>query len=134
MTSHLPEVEAIRAIPSVDAMLEEVCRITGMGFAAVAHVTSERWVACDEIRASGKAVFIDEVASDPHWRRHHTPALYGFKSYVSVPIVLEDGRFFGTLCAIDPARSSVTLSTVLPQIEAHAREIARALSNRDGHG
>ena len=157
MTNHLPEVEAVRAIPSVDAMLQEVCRITGMGFAAVAHVTRERWVACqlvdkiefglnpgdelkiktticDEIRASGQAVFIDEVASDPHWHRHHTPALYGFKSYISVPIVLEDGSFFGTLCAIDPARSRVVLSTVLPQIEAFARDIARELSRQVSHG
>lgn len=137
-------------------MLEEVCRITGMGFAAVAHVTSERWVACqvldriefgldpgdelaiktticDEIRASGQAVFIDEVAADPHWRTHSVPALYGFKSYISVPIILEDGSFFGTLCAIDPARSSVKLSEVLHAIEGFARDIARALGSQSGH-
>jgi len=150
MTEHPPEVEAVLRIPAVDAILEEVCRITGMGFAAVAHVTSERWIdcqvldkielgldpgdeldikttICDEIRGSGQAVFIDEVATDPHWRRHPIPALYGFKSYVSVPIMLEDGSFFGTLCAIDPERSSVKLSDVMPAIEAFARDIARAL-------
>jgi GAF domain-containing protein len=155
MTKHPPEVEAVLRIPVVDAMLEEVCRITGMGFAAVAHVTSERWIACqvldkielgldpgdeldiktticDEIRDSGQAVFIDEVAADPYWRSHPVPVLYGFKSYISVPIVLEDGSFFGTLCAIDPARSAVKLSEILPVIEAYARDIALALSKPAG--
>ena len=157
MPSPSHEVEMVRRISAVDAILEDVCRITGMGFAAVAHVTSERWIACqvldhiefgldpgdelaiatticDEIRASGQAVYIDEVAADPHWRRHHTPALYGFKSYISVPIILDDGSFFGTLCAIDPARSPVKLSTVLAQIEAHARTIARELNLELNHG
>ncbi len=156
MTTYPPEIEAVRRIPSVDAILTDVCRITGLGFAAVAHVTRERWSACqvldmiefgldpgdeleiktticDEIRASGQSVFIDEVAADPHWRTHHTPALYGFQSYVSVPISLEDGSFFGTLCAIDPAPSRVVLSTVLPQLEAYARDIGRALSRPTGH-
>jgi signal transduction histidine kinase len=95
-----------------------------MGFAAVARVTEDRWVACavrdeidfglkpggelkvetticDEIRASGEAVIIDHVAQDAEFHDHHTPAMYGFQSYISVPIMLGD-EFFGTLCAIDP--------------------------------
>ncbi|MDB5687465.1 MAG: hypothetical protein JWR77_2054, partial [Rhizorhabdus sp.] len=28
------------------SILEEVCRITQMGFAAVARVTEDRWIAC----------------------------------------------------------------------------------------
>jgi GAF domain-containing protein len=28
--------------------------------------------------------------------------MYGFQSYISVPIILADGSMFGTLCAIDP--------------------------------
>ena len=45
---------------------------------------------------------IDEVACDEVFRDHHTPKTYGFQSYISVPIRLPDGGFFGTLCAIDP--------------------------------
>lgn len=120
------DISLVQRVPEVEALLAEVCALTGMGFAAVARVTGDRWVACqlldriefglrpgdelkiktticDEIRASGRGVFIDEVSTDPVWRRHHTPALYGFESYISIPIVLEDGSFFGTLCAIDPA-------------------------------
>jgi signal transduction histidine kinase len=106
-------------------ILEVVCRTTGMGFAAVARVTEDRWVACavrdeiqfglqpggelkvetticDQIRGSGLPVVIDHVAGDEAFCRHPTPAMYGFQSYISMPIVLADGSFFGTLCAIDP--------------------------------
>ena len=47
-----PDVAAIAKIPSVATILQVVCRTTGMGFAAVARVTEDRWVACavrDEI-------------------------------------------------------------------------------------
>lgn len=118
-------VASIERIAAVPTILDTVCRITGMGFAAVARVTEDRWVACavkddiafglapggelevgtticSEIRASGHGVVIDHVAADDAFREHHTPALYGFQSYISVPITLPDGTFFGTLCAIDP--------------------------------
>ena len=106
--------------------LEVICRTTGMGFAAVARVTQDRWIACavcdeiafgllpgeeldvkttigDEIRDSGRAVVIDHVAESELLHDHHTPRMYGLQSYISMlPIVLPNGAFFGTLCAIDP--------------------------------
>jgi signal transduction histidine kinase len=57
---------------------------------------------CHEIRQTGHPVIIDHVALDESFRNHHTPAMYGFQSYISVPIIRKDGTFFGTLCAIDP--------------------------------
>ncbi|WP_289015609.1 GAF domain-containing protein, partial [uncultured Methylobacterium sp.] len=116
---------AVQSIPSVPTILDVVCRTTGMGFAAIARVTEDRWVACqvrddiafglrpgdeleirtticNEIRQSGTAVVIDHVAADPAFCGHPTPAQYGFQSYISMPIKLPDGTFFGTLCAIDP--------------------------------
>lgn len=39
---------------------------------------------------------------DKYFSEHHTPAMYGFQSYISMPIIKKDGTFFGTLCAIDP--------------------------------
>ncbi|MEI9927151.1 MAG: GAF domain-containing protein [Sphingomonas sp.] len=148
------DIETIRRMPTVEAMLAEVCEITGMGFAAIARVTADRWIACqvldrigfgldpgdelelktticDEIRASGNAVFIDHVGSDPNWRTHHTPALYGFESYVSVPIVRADGDFFGTLCAIDPAPRTRSLAQAMPRLERFAAEIAGEIDRVD---
>ncbi len=37
---------AIDSIEAVPTILEVVCRTTGMGFAAVARVTDDRWIAC----------------------------------------------------------------------------------------
>ncbi|WP_262297172.1 GAF domain-containing sensor histidine kinase [Microvirga sesbaniae] len=122
LEADLAAIDRIQAVPTI---LEVVCRTTGMGFAAVARVSEDRWIACavrddiqfglqpggelkletticHEIRQARTEVVIDHVAEDPTYCRHHTPAMYGFQSYISMPIVLADGSFFGTLCAIDP--------------------------------
>ena len=119
------DLEVVSRINAVPMILEVVCRTTGMGFAAVARVTEERWIACavrdeiafgltpggelrvattlcDEIRDSGQAIVIDHVSEDVNFCQHPTPKMYGFQSYISMPIIRPDGRFFGTLCAIDP--------------------------------
>jgi signal transduction histidine kinase len=118
------DLEAISRIDAIPNILEVVCRTTGLGFAAVARVTEHHWVACavrdeiafglqpggelqvetticDEIRNSGQLVVIDHAAEDEVFCNHPTPKMYGFQSYISVPIY-RAGQFFGTLCAIDP--------------------------------
>jgi signal transduction histidine kinase len=126
MTSNFQgDIDAIANIEAVPTILNVVCRVTGMGFAAVARVTKERWVClavndeinfgllpggelkvettiCHEVRQGGEAIVIDHVTEDAVYCGHPTPALYGFQSYISMPIFLKDGSFFGTLCAIDP--------------------------------
>ncbi|GAB3824631.1 hypothetical protein GCM10028895_33240 [Pontibacter rugosus] len=42
----LKDLEAVRKIPVVPTMLDVICQTTGMGFAAVARVTQDRWLAC----------------------------------------------------------------------------------------
>ncbi|MCE7063282.1 ATP-binding protein [Dyadobacter sp. CY343] len=124
------DIAKIEQIPIVPTMLEVICRSTGMGFAAIARVTEDKWVACsvldeisfglkaggelvletticNEIRLNHEIVVIDNVDEDPQFRAHHTPIMYGFKSYISVPIILKNGEFFGTLCAIDPKPASL---------------------------
>jgi hypothetical protein len=39
------DVAAVGRVDAVPTILEVVCRTTGMGFAAVARVTEDRWVA-----------------------------------------------------------------------------------------
>lgn len=151
------DVAALRDDPAVREILVEVCRLTRMGFAAVARVTDERWVACqvldtidfglepgdelalktticDEIRESGKAVIIDHVSGHPGWRTHPTPMLYGFESYVSLPITLDDGRFFGTLCAIDNEPRTLRSTDLVAILEDFARQIAAIVSHARGSG
>ncbi|WP_162426597.1 sensor histidine kinase [Pontibacter pudoricolor] len=130
------DLEAVRQIPIVPTMLEVICQITGMGFAAIARVTHDRWLACsvrdevefglkeggelkiettlcNEIRDSRKAIVIDNVEEDPLYKHHHTPQMYGLQSYISIPIILKDGTFFGTLCAIDSKPAKVNNAKVI---------------------
>jgi signal transduction histidine kinase len=118
-----------------------------MGFAAVARVTEDRWVACavrdeiafglqpggelkvatticDEIRASGEPVVIDHVADDVAYCSHPTPAMYGFQSYISMPIFRPNGQFFGTLCAIDPRPARLNRPEVIGMFKLFASLIA----------
>ena len=147
------EVAAVGVIDAVPKLLEVICQTTGMGFAAVARVTEDRWVACavrdqigfgltpggelavatticDEIRGHQRAVVIDHVAEDEVWRGHPTPAMYGFQSYISVPIV-HDGEFFGTLCAIDPHPRQLRASSAQATFELFAELIGQHLAARE---
>lgn len=152
--AYLMDVEAISRIDVVPMMLDTVCQLTGMRFAAIARVTDERWIACSvrddinfglqpggelkvettichEIRQNRQAVVISDVDADPVFAGHHTPALYGLKSYISVPIVMPDGRFFGTLCAIDSVPHDLDRAGILPTFEMFARLIALQLEQAD---
>jgi signal transduction histidine kinase len=151
LTQDIAAVRSIRAIPTI---LDIVCRVTGMRFAAVARVTDERWIACSvrddiafglvpggelrlestichEIRQSGEAVIIDHVAQDAAYRAHPTPAMYGFQSYISMPIRLTDGTFFGTLCAIDPDPHTLNTPETVKMFEMFADVIGFHLSAID---
>lgn len=149
--------EALDAIEGVDAVpliLDVICRTTGMGFAAVARVTRDRWIACavhdsiafglqpggelevatticDEIRESGEPVIIDHVAEDAVFCGHPTPARYGFQSYISMPIRRADGSFFGTLCAIDPKPARLNNPETIGMFRLFADLIGFHLDARD---
>jgi GAF domain-containing protein len=141
------DLDIIASIPAVPSILEVICRTTGMRFAAIARVTDDRWVCCaskddiafglvpggelwvetticDEIRNNRGTVAIDHVAEDPIYRDHPTPAMYGFQSYISVPIVLADGSFFGTLCSIDPHPNTLNNPSVTGMFKLFADLIA----------
>jgi two-component sensor histidine kinase len=141
------DIELISSIPAVPSILDVVCRLTGMGFAAIARVTEGRWVACatkddigfgmapggelkvetticHEIRQHPEAVIIDNVCENPFYSGHHTPAMYGFQSYVSFPIILPDGTFFGTLCAIDPKPRNLHTPEIIGTFKLFAELIA----------
>jgi GAF domain-containing protein len=144
------ELTALRENDSVKAMLDEICRETGMGFAAVARVTDQQWIACqildkiefglnpgdelaiktticNDIRQTGKGVIIDDVAAQEEWHTHPVPILYGFRSYVSLPILRADGSFFGTICAIDPEPRALRSTRIVAMMEDYARQIAALL-------
>ncbi len=135
------------------AILALVCEQTRMGFAAIARVTEDRWIACqvldkiefgldpgdelevktticDDIRESGEAIVIDSVIDHPKWRKHHTPRMYGFQSYASIPVYLDDRSFFGTLCAIDPEPRQISGQQVFTALQAFAGQVGSIMSLR----
>jgi len=143
----LYDIERISGIAAVPTMLDVVLRMTGMGFAAVARVTENHWVAChvldplgfglkpgdelpiestlcNEIRDHRQTIVFDDAAEDPHYRDHHTPRIYGLRSYISEPIILGNGAFWGTLCAIDPNPAKVKSPEVLGAFKLFAELIA----------
>src|ERR1700733_6194580 len=149
-TGMLDVVAKVARIAAVPTILEVVSHTTGMRFAAVAHVTRERWIACsvldrinfglapggelkletticNEIRQSREPVVIDHVAEDVSFCDHPTPAMYGFQSYISMPIILGDGSFFGTLCAIDPSPARVNNPSTIGMFRLFAELIAHHL-------
>lgn len=147
------DLERVHAIAAVPSLLEATSLATGMRFVAVARVTEQRWTACavydlidfglkpgqdlvletticNEIRHHHRPVVFDQASTDPHFSVHPTPALYGFESYVSLPVFHRDGSFFGTLCALDPEPARLDATTVRT-LQAFARLIGDQLDPDD---
>ncbi|HEY1403869.1 MAG TPA: histidine kinase dimerization/phospho-acceptor domain-containing protein, partial [Pyrinomonadaceae bacterium] len=148
------DLDAISKIDAIPRILEVVCRTTGLGFAAVARVTADRWIACavrdeisfgleaggelsvetticNEIRESGELIVIDHVAEDENFCLHPTPQMYGFQSYISVPIYRPGGQFFGTLCAIDPRPARLSKPETVGMFKLFADLIAFHLDTQE---
>ncbi|WLI11296.1 MULTISPECIES: GAF domain-containing sensor histidine kinase [Pseudomonas] len=141
------DIATISRISAVPAMLQVISELTGLRFAAVARVTEEAWTACavldrldfglevgdeldlmsalcNEVRQGHHSVVIDQASEDPLYRDHHTPRAYPFESYIAVPILRTDGRFFGTLFAFDPNPAPLKSSTIQSTMESFARMLA----------
>lgn len=148
------EVAAAGRLAVVRPILDVVCQMTGMRFAAVARVSEARWVACsvrdelgfgmtagheldikttfcDTVRAQNEPILIDDVTTDPVYHDHVIPAMYNFRSYISVPIRRPDGAFFGTLCALDVNAVTVKGGGVLGMFQLFANLIGEHLQAQE---
>lgn len=144
------DIDLVNSIAAVPTILDVVTRTTGMRFAAVARVTEDRWITCsvldnidfglkpgselkvetticNEIRQNHEPVIIGHVSENEVFCGHPTPAMYGFQSYISMPIILKDGSFFGTLCAIDPAPAKLENPETIGMFRLFAELIAAHL-------
>jgi signal transduction histidine kinase len=146
------DVLAVSQIEAVPTLLDVLCETTGMRFAAVARVTDKTWTACaikDQIdfglkvggqlaiestlciesKRARTPIVIDHASLDPRYCEHPTPRIYKIESYVSVPIILASGRYFGNLCAIDPAPAEVSDPKVIGMFTRFAALIALQLDH-----
>jgi signal transduction histidine kinase len=140
------DIDAVGRIACVPAVLDVVCRTTGMGLAAVARVADDRWVAMKvldridfglfpggelEIAAAirnaacrPETMAIDDIAADQRFGQDPMP---GFRSYIATPILLGDGSSFGVLAAMDPQPARVDNPETISTLELFAELIARHL-------
>ena len=141
------DLAIVAGITAITPILDVICRMTGMGFAAVARVTETSWTPCAvrdgiglglapglelplkttlcaEVCNTRAPIVIDNVSEDPIYRNHHTPGIYGIQSHISFPIILTDGRLFGTLCAIDPNPAPVSRPDTVETFRLFAELIA----------
>ncbi|HEY0801812.1 MAG TPA: histidine kinase dimerization/phospho-acceptor domain-containing protein, partial [Steroidobacteraceae bacterium] len=146
------DVSAVNKIAAVPTLLEVLCETTGMRFAAIARVSESTWTACvvkDDInfglkpgqqlnlestlciesKRANESIFIEQASTDPRYCKHHTPEIYKIESYVSVPIILANGRYFGNLCAIDPAPAKVADPKIVSMFKRFAALIAMQLDS-----
>ena len=65
-------------------------------------------------------IVIEHASVDPVYKDHHTPKLYHFESYISVPILAMDGEYFGNLCALDPLPIKVAEARILSMFSRFA--------------
>ena len=146
------DIAAIGVMEAVPRLLKVLCETTGMGFAAVARVTDDRWIACavedrvsfgllpggelpvattlcHDVRCADAAIFIDHASQDPVFCTHHTPRIYQIESYASVPIRMPGGEYFGNLCAIDAKPHKLREPKVIAMFELFAELIALQLES-----
>jgi len=152
--SCVDEIQAIGAVPKI---LETVAAMTGLRFVCIAHVTQDSWTACavldrlefglkpgdgldvtttpcEEVRDTGAAVIIDHVSESDQYRHHHTPRIYGFQSYFSIPVFRPDGQYLGTLCGIDPEPKRLTDAVTVSTLQLFAELIAKQLESEHSLG
>lgn len=117
-----------------------------MGFAAISRITEGNWITCaskdeisfglksgdklpveaticNQVRQQEKPVFIENVATSETYALHPAPAMYGFSSYISVPLYKKDGSFFGTICAIDKKPTKINTEKIKGMLQLYAELI-----------
>jgi signal transduction histidine kinase len=146
-------VTAIGRMDAVPTLLQVLCEITGMRVAMVAHVGAEVWTVCavlddlhlgitpggpldlktnldPEYQSSRTPILIEQASADPHCSNPSRQALYQVESYVSVPIFLSNGSYFGALCVFDPKPAKLAQPFILSTFNRFAALIASQLSQQ----
>ena len=140
------DIAAIGRIGAVPMILRVISEVTGLRLALVARVTDSTWTACavldrmnfgldvggqlavattlcSEVRDSHEPIIIEHASQDPEFCAHPTPKMYGFESYIAVPIFREDGKYFGNVCALDSNPVELRDEKTLPMMRLFAELI-----------
>lgn len=80
---------------------------SGMGISAGMKLTLVNTF-CRDVTSRQEAIWFGDYSQHPDHCDSPLPPRYGFRSYISVPVVLGDGVVYGTLCTLDPENRTVT--------------------------
>ncbi|MGI4847046.1 MAG: GAF domain-containing sensor histidine kinase [Janthinobacterium lividum] len=140
-------IESIRAVPQV---LRAITEMSGLRFVSIARVTEVDFTICAvlddmdfglgvgaqvdvattlcrDVCRSMRPIVIDHASLDPVFWDHPTPKTYGFESYVSVPVLRADGKYFGTLFAFDRLPLEISKTPTLGSMTLFAELIGQQL-------
>ncbi|EGH05102.1 MULTISPECIES: GAF domain-containing protein [Pseudomonas] len=147
------EFSAIAEIEATTSTLQLVSRLTQMRFVSIAKFTESDWIACavhdavhfgiapgdafaleeslcNAMRFDHKTLVIPRLSQDPKYRDHPNVSLFGFESYVAIPIFFSNGTLFGSLCAIDSQPALLDDPDVISTLEIIAKLIGVIFSMR----
>jgi signal transduction histidine kinase len=147
-------ISAVARISAVPIILRVVSEVTGMRLALVARVTEDRWTACavldrmnfglhvgdgldvattlcSEVRDTRQPIVIERASTEPAYCAHPTPRMYGFESYIAVPIFLGNGEYFGNVCALDSAPATLRDDKTLAMMRLFAELISLQLTDEE---
>lgn len=148
------DIAAIARLPAVQTILRVISETTGLRFTLVARVTGDQWVACavhdgiafgleaggtlelkttlcKKVRDTRAPVVMNEATKDIEYCNHPAPKMYGFESYISVPLYDAHGEYFGTLCGLDPKPADVDNPKVREMFKHFSELISLQLAAND---
>lgn len=119
------ELQAINEVDGLANILQLVLLLTGLKFAAIGKFNEQNWTAyivndemhlglepgstipnevaiCTKVMQERTTLVMPRISDDPVYRSHTNVIRFGLESYISTPIFLINGEFFGTLCATAP--------------------------------
>jgi hypothetical protein len=140
-------VHAIGRIDAVPTLLKVLCEMTGLRFAAVAHVEGTSWTVYavrDDLslgvqpggelpfmaslgfdsRAARFPIMFEQAGMDPAPCDQTVPSV---TSFISVPIIAGGERHFGALCALDSNPTSLRDPRIVSMFKEFAALIASQL-------
>ena len=150
------DIAAIARIGAVPLILKTIRQLTGLRFTLVSRVLSDRWVACavhdelelglavggeldvattfcSKVRETHAPVVIEHASVDPVYCSHPSPKMYGFESYIAVPLFRKDGEYFGTVCGFDPEPHLVRNEKTIATMKLFSNLITLQLDAEDRH-
>jgi signal transduction histidine kinase len=150
------DIAAIARISAVPTILRVIAETTGMGYTLVARVTPGEWIACavhdqiafglkvgdeldvattfcSEVRDSLQPFIIEHASREPTYFGHPTPKMYGFESYIAVPVYRKTGEYFGNVCALDRKPCQLREPKTVAMMKLFAELISLQLEAEETH-